>query len=264
MLKIILELNLNKNYVCDFSKKIIDYLSKKGCEVFFFGDLKSDLIKNRKIKEADYIFSIGGDGTLLSTARKYAKYKKKILGINLGHLGYLTGCDKKNVFQAINNLFKKNFFIEKRLMLQMGKNLALNDICIGKAFDARLIEFDLFLNNSLVESYRADGIIISTPTGSTAYNLSAGGPIVKPNLPVFILTPICPHSLYSRPLIISCKEKIKIVLKNKYDGVKIIFDGQEILPCAKEINIKQANACAYIIKFKQENFYNVMRQKLCK
>lgn len=264
MLKIILELNLNKNCVCDFAKKIIEYLNKRGCEVFFFGDLIDDLTKKQKVKEADFVFSIGGDGTLLSTARKYAKYKKKILGINLGYLGYLTGCDKNNAFAAIDNLLKKNFFIEKRLMLQMGKNLALNDICIGKNFDARLTEFDLFINNNMVESYRADGIIISTPTGSTAYNLSAGGPIVKPNLPVLILTPICPHSLYSRPLIISCKDKIKILIKNKSNGVKIIFDGQEIFSCKKEIYIKQAKVYAYIIKFKQENFYNVMRMKLYK
>ena len=182
----------------------------------------------------------------------------------MGYLGYLTGCDKNNAFAAIDNLLKKNFFIEKRLMLQMGKNLALNDICIGKNFDARLTEFDLFINNNMVESYRADGIIISTPTGSTAYNLSAGGPIVKPNLPVLILTPICPHSLYSRPLIISCKDKIKILIKNKSNGVKIIFDGQEIFSCKKEIYIKQAKVYAYIIKFKQENFYNVMRMKLYK
>ena len=212
MAKIVLELNLKKDLVLDFADKIIKYLNERDCEVFFFGDLeKNDLLENK----FDYIFSVGGDGTLLNTARKYAKYNKPILGINFGNLGYLTGCEKKNVFHAIDNLLAKKFFIEKRLMLESQNNLALNDICIVKSFDARLIEFDLFVNNNFLESYRADGIIISTPTGSTAYNLSAGGPIVKPDLPVFILTPICAHSLYSRPLIISCNDEVKIKIKNK-------------------------------------------------
>ncbi len=259
MAKIVLELNLKKDLVLDFADKIIKYLSERDCEVFFFGDLeKNDLLENK----FDYIFSVGGDGTLLNTARKYAKYNKPILGINFGNLGYLTGCEKKNVFDAIDNLLAKKFFVEKRLMLESQNNLALNDICIGKSFDARLIEFDLFVNNNFLESYRADGIIISTPTGSTAYNLSAGGPIVKPDLPVFILTPICAHSLYSRPLIISCDDEIKINIKNKSDKIKIIFDGQKILSCQKEICVKKASYYAQIIKFDEKNFYYVMRKKI--
>lgn len=268
MPNIILELNAHKENIFEFTNEIVRYLRQKKCQVFSsdfeIAKNKNFLLDEEKITSADYILTFGGDGTLLYTARKYAKFDKPILGINFGHLGFLTGAEKKNVFLAIDNLLSKHYMIEKRSMLQLKNNVALNDICIGKSFEARLICFDLFVNNDFVGNYKADGLIISTPTGSTAYNLSAGGPIIKPTLPVFVLTPICPHTLYSRPIIISNDDEMKISIKSKLDNVKIIFDGQKNLPAEKDIIIKRSNFFAKIIKMESLSFFDVLREKFMK
>lgn len=273
MTKIILELNINKPDTISFAKQIINYLHEKNCEVYARYNLEKFLPNTKilsgdeKIIHSDYILALGGDGTLLSCARRYLKFNKPILGINLGNLGYLTSVEKSNAFFAIDNLLQKNFQIEKRSMLQIKNNeklTALNDICIGKSIASRLICFDLFINNNFIDCYKADGIIISTPSGSTAYNLSAGGPIIKPTLPVFVLTPICAHTLYSRPIVISDSDETKICLKSEFDETKIIFDGQEILPMQKEITITRSIFSANIIKTNSSGFYDILRQKLFK
>ena len=283
MIKIILEPNLKKKSAVCFLDKIISYLENKPCQFFFDIKYKSRLIykniykklmldhkKNIFLEPKDfcdinYILTLGGDGTLLAAARKYAKYNKPILGINLGHLGYLTGAEKNNFLSAINNLLNKNFVLETRSMLSFDntKNkFALNDIYIGKSLESRMISYDLFINNNFIDSYKADGLIISTPTGSTAYNLSAGGPIIKSDLPVFVLTPICAHTLYARPIIISQNDKIKIFIKSKLESIKIILDGQEIFGAHKIINISLAKYFIKIIKFKTQNFYQTLKKKL--
>lgn len=270
MAKIILEPNFKKSSVLSFANEIIKYLRQKKCEVFLsknsigFIDDENFLLDEEKIAQADYILTLGGDGTLLWAARRYAKFNKPLLGINLGHLGYLTSAEKSNAFSVIDSLLKKKYMIENRSMLKIKGNVknALNEICIGKSILSRMICFDLFINNNFIDRYNADGLIISTPTGSTAYNLSSGGPIIKPTLPVFVLTPICPHTLYSRPIIISEEDKIKICVRSKLDGVKIIFDGQENIAGQKNIIVERSDFSARIIKIGSINFYDVLRKKL--
>lgn len=271
MSKILVEPNVKKTHAISFAKQIINYISEKNSQAFVskkyenaFGDIKC--ICDNEIKFMDFILTLGGDGTLLSCARTYLQFEKPILGINLGHLGYLTSAEKSNAFSAIDNILNGNYEIEKRAMLQIkndNKFSALNDICIGKSIASRLITFDLCINNKFIDSYRADGIIISTPTGSTAYNLSAGGPIIKPTLPVIVITPICPHKFNSRPIVISDDDEIKICIKSS-DEAKIIFDGQDIIKAQNEITIVRSKFYAQIVKTNSLGFYDILRQKLFK
>ena len=263
MTRILLDFDDTKKDIFDFAIKIIKYLSEKNCDTVTSKKFCCD--KNNKDKKIDYVLALGGDGTLLSCSRRYAKFNKPIMGINLGHLGYLTSAEKSNAFFALDNLLSENYRIEKRTMLQTEninqKITALNDICIKSSLVSRLISFDLFINNNLIDKYKADGIIISTPTGSTAYNLSAGGPIIKPTLPVFVLTPICAHTLYSRPILISDSDSIKILL-DKHSYAQIILDGQKTIKAPKKIKIKKSDLQTKIIKTGSVDFYDIVRKKL--
>jgi NAD+ kinase len=270
--------NYKKKDALKFANTLIESLKKNKCEVYFRKkianclDHNSVILKKNMIEFIDFILVLGGDGTLLSVVRTYAKFNKPVFGINLGHTGYLTGIEKNNFSDVINLLINKKYIIEKRSMLEIKNNntTALNDICIAKSSLSRMLCFDLFINNNFIETYKSDGIIVSTPTGSTAYNLSAGGPIIEPTLHVIILTPICAHTLYSRPIVISDNDEIKIKIKSELKHAKIIFDGQKVFCAEKNILIKKSNLNALIIKLhkaKKNNlydFYDIMRKKLIK
>ena len=211
---------------------------------------------------------LGGDGTILKTARFYAKYQVPILGINLGRLGFLSQAKPTQIKEAIDYLLKGSFKIENRLMLSAlnGKMEALNDIVIkGEAF-SRTSRLYVEINNNLVCDYLADGLIISTPTGSTAYTLSAGGPILTPSLNAIVIVPICPHTMNARPIVIPDTEVIKVTSSQNKPLLKISADGQETktVDVKEEIVITKSKDYAKLIllNLEKNSFYSVLKEKL--
>lgn len=208
----------------------------------------------------------GGDGTLLRTARFYAKFNTPVFGINLGRLGFLAQSSSKDIKTSIEKIINKETKCEERLMLSAtpGKLTALNDIVIKSESFSRTARLFVSINGDSVCNYLADGLIVSTPTGSTAYNISAGGPILVPRLNAFIIVPICPHSLNARPLVVPSNEKIEITSADNTKRLKISADGQSIytVPENSKITIKRHKNKARLLLLNDQSFYSVLKQKL--
>lgn len=214
--------------------------------------------------DATFIIAIGGDGTLLKCARKYSRLNVPVFGFNMGRLGYLSQALPSELGFVIQKIKEKDFRIEERLMLKSGAgNIALNDMVIKNESNARTSVLDLFINDKPICSYMADGIIISTPTGSTAYSLSAGGPVISPDIDCFIIVPICPHTLNARPVIVSSNETLTVKICEN-TGYQITADGQDTKTFKNEIVIKKYENCAKLLLLNKEksDFYRVLRQKL--
>jgi NAD+ kinase len=222
----------------------------------------------------DWIVVLGGDGTLLGAARKIGKDEIPILGVNLGGLGFLTGIPIKKLYSTIEMMLKGQLEMESRLkletkVLRKGKEVCLfktlNDIVINKGALARIIDLDVYINDQFLTTFRADGLIISTPTGSTAYNLSAGGPILYPTMSNFILTPICPFTLTNRPIIFPDSDTISIKMgKESEEEVSLTFDGQvgfDFLHGDK-VMIYKSNERTKLIKPHDQSYFEILRAKM--
>lgn len=211
---------------------------------------------------------LGGDGTILKTARYYAPYGVPILGINLGRLGFLSQAKSTQVNEAIDLLLKGVFKVEDRMMLSAtnSKLNALNDIVIKGDGFSRTSRLYVHINDNIVCDYLADGIIISTPTGSTAYTLSAGGPILSPVLEAMVVVPICPHTMNARPIVIPSSEVIKVTSSENKPLLKISADGQETIDLDQNetIEIKKCeyNAKLVLLNLEKNSFYSVLKEKL--
>lgn len=224
-------------------------------------------------KEADIILVLGGDGSILQTVRAFAKSKAPIAGINLGHLGFLTLDESENAISTLEQIKKGLFRIENRMMLQtrvvrgskeVYRGIALNDVVIQKEPMLRVINIKVSVSGSAVNTYHGDGLIIATPTGSTAYSLSAGGPIVPPWVDVIILCPLNCHTLSARPVITSDKELLSARLECVHSNVDIVLDGQESF-CLKNgdlIEVEKAEQVGKIAVLKPRNFFDVLRRKM--
>lgn len=223
--------------------------------------LEYDVINIDNLKGGyDFICVIGGDGTILKTARFYANFGSPILGINLGRLGFLSQSGTSEIEKVVNCIKNKTYKVQERIMLKSGKYVALNDFVVKGCSCTRTSKFSLKINNKFVCDYIADGIIISTPTGSTAYGLSAGGPILCPDIDCLTIVPICPHTLTARPLVIPSGEKITI---NSMDELlTVAIDGQEISETTSEFNIEIADKKAKLAFLSDDDFYSILRNKL--
>ncbi len=222
---------------------------------------------NELCKKVDFLISVGGDGTLLSVVRKSFKYDKAVLGINLGTLGFFTDISTEQLPNFIKD-FKNNIYkIDNRMMVEGSVNLnrfvAFNDIVISRKSISSMIRVEGKINGKNFNSYYGDGVIISTPTGSTAYNLSVGGPVVYPLTEAFIITPVAPHSLTQRPLVMPVDYEIEFkIIDNQ--GAVVIVDGQDIYEVEQNqsIKIKIANKKAKMIHRIQRDFFEVLNEKL--
>ena len=223
--------------------------------------------------DVDLIVVLGGDGTMISTARLIGNREVLVLGINYGSLGYLTEFRIEEMFSALEEILAGNYQLDRRVMLEAehwrdGKKLAsgrvLNDVVINKAVLARIIEVEVELNNLFVNDFRADGLIVSTPTGSTAYSLSAGGPIVYPSMNAVVLTPICPFALTNRPIVIPDTAEINLRLKNESDGVVLTLDGQIGYPMQTGdcVKIRKSPTNFNLVQPPNRNYFDVLRNKL--
>ncbi|MGE3151688.1 MAG: NAD(+)/NADH kinase [Nitrospiraceae bacterium] len=224
-------------------------------------------------QEADLIIVLGGDGTMLGAARLVASRNPPILGVNMGGLGFLTEVTVDHMFEALERVFNNNFVIDERLMLSstmeregavIMESTALNDVVISKGTLARMIEMQVGISGQFVTNLRGDGLIVSTPTGSTAYALSAGGPIVSPSASAFMLAPICPHTLTHRPLIVPSTVRISVSLSSKDAGAMVTLDGQEGMAMQKGdvVIITASDHRTHLIRFPERTYYETLRLKL--
>lgn len=223
--------------------------------------------------DADLIIVLGGDGTMISTARLIGDRQVLVLGINYGSLGYLTEFLIEEMFPALETILAGEYEIDSRVMLRAGHfrndellagGRVLNDVVINKAALARIIEIEVTLNGQFVNSFRSDGLIIATPTGSTAYNLSAGGPIVFPSMNAVVLTPICPFTLTNRPIVIPDTDEIELKLIDDNEGVFLTLDGQTgyRMKANDRVIIRKSSTTFNIVQPANRNYFDVLRNKL--
>lgn len=210
----------------------------------------------------DFVFVIGGDGTILKAGRFYAKSKTPIFGINLGRLGFLSQSSKEEIKSSVQKILEGKFVVEDRIMLQSGNSIALNDFVVKGTYTGRTSRFSLKINDKFVCDYLADGIIIATPTGSTAYGLSAGGPVLTPSLKAFVIVPICPHTLTARPLVVPDTEKITVCANDEHTKYLVSTDGQEFNEFNLELEIKKSEYSAKLALLYDAEFYSILRNKL--
>ncbi len=258
-------------------KKITEFLHTYPCKIYIDipdipeTEYKEDLEK--VCGDAYALVVLGGDGSLLGVARKFAKYQKPILGINLGRLGYLVELEKHDI-SALKCLFDENFRLEERLMLratvyrngeEVFRTDALNDVVIAKGSVSRMIRLTVSADGQFVNRYDADGLVVATPTGSTAYSMSAGGAVVSPELNVFLLTPICPHTFSAKPIILSDRQIVCVEAETFNEGnVVLTADGQETFPLQQNdlIKLEKSDCSAKLIRLTERNFFHILKHKL--
>ena len=247
------------------AKELITWLADKGI----------DTVVDSVDKDLDILIILGGDGTLLRVADKASRYEIPVMGINLGGLGFLTAVAAKERFEALELLLAGKMLIEKRILLKTrllgesknsSKNYqyALNDIVINKGDIDQIIKMSTWSDQEFITTYKADGLIFSTPTGSTAYNLSSGGPIVQPKLDCILVTPICPFMLESRPVLLSPDVTLVTQLEGKADNVKVIVDGRFAWNMVEnsQLEVKTAQKPLQLICMPQKGYFEILRNKL--
>lgn len=241
------------------------YLSKK--------DEQGYILAGSVPKDTQCALVIGGDGTLIRAARELSGTQIPLLGINMGTLGYLAEVELSEVFDALERLFADDVDIESRMMLTgnvhgTSEHTAFNDIVVTREGGLRLVHFNVYVNNVLLNSYQADGVIVSTPTGSTGYNLSAGGPIIEPTASMLVITPICSHALNASSIVLSGEDVIEVEIgEGRYGGTEhacVTFDGAEMLSVTTgdRISIRKAASATRLLKLNKESFMKIMRKKM--
>ena len=257
---------------------IAKWLIKKDIEVLAEDEvsIKLNLARFTKLeisKKCDLALVLGGDGTFLSVARLIIDREVPLIGINLGSLGFLTEVTLEEIYSTLETIFAGNCVIDERMMLKaeifrnnkkMNEYTVLNDVVINKGALARIINIKTSINEKYLTTYRADGLIIATPTGSTAYSLSAGGPIVDPDLNSIIITPICPHTLTHRPIVLLGSDIIEVKVNSHDSDVLVTLDGQIGIPLKNEdvIKIKKSDRKTYILKHPNKDYFELLRNKL--
>ena len=248
--------------------RFISEPDKDGDQRYDFSDMPEDI---------ECVLVLGGDGTLLQAARELLQRHIPLLGINLGTLGFLTSAEKSELPKCLDSVLDDSCSIDERMMLEgvayhgsekIQMNIALNDVIIARAGFSRLVELKIYVNGELLSIYNADGIIVSTPTGSTGYSLSAGGPIIFPQTDVIVITPICPHSLQARSLVVSGEDRIMIEIgrrrKTQKEEAMVTFDGRSAqeLETGDRIEIYKAQETTQLIRLKGRSFYQVLQNKI--
>jgi len=275
--------NFNKPEFYQIFNDLCDFLvDKKNVEIYLLNNKKidkrkvtrSDLIIDYDFfkKQSDVVISIGGDGTIISSLRKLIKTNLPILGLHIGGLGFLAECNKDSYRKRLDDIINGDFYIEKRMLIEAyieGEEYqfyCVNEVVVNRGEIGRTIKINVSINDKYVNTYEADGLIFSTPTGSTAYSLSAGGPIVDPQLDLIIVSPICPHTLSMRPLIVPSNERICISFEQetRRNTLSLNVDGQiqESISLESKIIINKSKYYSKIIKFNDHDYYQTLRNKM--
>jgi len=271
--------NIEKEKSSEYTILLKDWAQKREVQVFLEEGIAGKIgestgLDRRKLaSQVDLLVVFGGDGTLLRTVRFVSEYDIPIVGINLGEFGYLTEVNLNEMFDALELIFKGEFQTEKRMMLDITIHLGkvtvrqesiLNDVVITRGNLSRILDLETTVNEKYLTTFRADGIIISTPTGSTAYSLSAGGPIVFPEQDSFVINPICPHTLTNRPIIIPDNAEIKVILWSKEQGATLTLDGQVsyTMKSGDSMVIKKSRFVTNLVSSPHRDYMEILRTKL--
>jgi NAD+ kinase len=276
--------NNDKKEAIETANKIYEYLIKKDINVLMIESDKMpefyslpSVTEEEFIEKSDVILSVGGDGTFLRASKYSFKREIPVLGINVGNLGFLTVVDTCNMYDAIDKVLENNFKIEKRMLLEgrfyKGKKeledislpyLVLNEFTITRSMVGKIIKFEMIVNGIPIKNFTADGIIIATPTGSTAYSLSAGGPIVEPRSEVIIITPICPHTLLDRSIILGPDNVLEIKIESKNNKDYASVDGKIAsfnIRSGYVFKVKKSKLKLKLISFSKDMFFKVFKEK---
>jgi len=263
----------------DILGRLIPWLRKQNYHIFLdtgtaaIINETSSYEKREISQQADLLIVLGGDGTLLSIARAAHPHNIPILAVNLGSLGFLAEISIDELYPTLENILAGKFEIENRMLLnaciwrngeKVEDHNVLNDVVINKGAVARIISLQVLVNGQYMTSYRADGLIIATPTGSTAYSLSAGGPIIHPSMHTLVLSPICPFTLTNRSILIPDQSVIQVKLAAEYDDVRVTLDGQEgyDMRVGDILEIKKTKTSLQLIRGPNKNYYQILRDKL--
>jgi NAD+ kinase len=232
--------------------------------------------KHEIFSKADFVLVLGGDGTILKSAHSVGKKRTPILGVNMGTVGFLAEVMPDKLEESLKQILKNDYYLDRRTLLRItayrkGKKvdtfLAMNDAVINQGLFARLIEMKIEIDQRKVAAFKADGLILATPTGSTGHSLSAGGPIVHPSLNALVITPICPITLSLRPIVIPNDRQVKITIATQRRGsynIGLTVDGQVTIPLeyGDELKIRKSSRQFYMIRMKSKNYYRLLREKL--
>lgn len=275
--------NRDKDENLEITTKIAEYMKQNGKICIFpdRSDSEDDAHYYTDVEavpdDTECAIVLGGDGTIIQAAHDLAGKGIPILGINLGTLGFLAEIEKNRLYDALDSLYTDRLRMENRMMLtgcirsngqQIYSGFVLNDVVITRSGFSRIISFSVYINDELVDRYRGDGVIISTPTGSTGYNLSSGGPVVKPDSEIMVITPICPHSLTARSLVVSSDDRIKIKIneskKTQEEEAIATLDGRMaiLLQTEDEIEVYKAEEVTRLVKINQTSFFDILRTKI--
>ena len=269
------------NTICE----LVVWLAQRGITLIGGPELEREQIEHQTgcpvpqveneslARDVDLILVLGGDGTMIATARMIGDQEVPVLGVNYGGLGYLAEFRIEELYTALESILEGNYRLDRRVMLAvelcrgdapLKTSRVLNDVVINKSALARIIEIETYLNSQFVNSFRADGLIISTPTGSTAYNLSAGGPVIFPSMNAVVITPICPFTLSNRPIVVPDDAEIELLLKTDKEEVALTLDGQVGFPLEVEdrVKIRKSRTTFNLIQPSNRNYFDVLRDKL--
>lgn len=283
MEKFCLITNREKDINLEVTKQITSYMSRNNKEcILLEGNETQDCgcycTDTKEISDkVECAIVLGGDGTIIQAANDLLGKNIPIMGINLGTLGFLAEIEKDNIYAALDALYEDNYTRQERMMLygkissnntDIFEGAALNDIVITRSGFSRIISVSIYINEELVDRYRGDGVIVSTPTGSTGYSLSSGGPVIKPDAKVMVITPICPHTLGARSIVISAEDSVRIQIneskKTQDEEAIATIDGRKVvlLHSGDNININKANETTNLIKISGISFFNTLRTKI--
>ena len=260
--------------------ELVEWLRKRDIEVSIDKETGSILESSEKCLtrnelpgKVDLLVVLGGDGTLLAAARALYRHEVPIFAVNLGDLGFLTVITRDELYPALEGVLSGNYRSERRVQIEgelvradevLSTFRALNDVVLNKGAIARIQDFEVYADGEFISNYKSDGLIVSTPTGSTAYSLAAGGPVVSPSVEAFIITPICAHTLTNRPLVLRDSANIEIVVKSQREAAYLTVDGQVGIATHSEdiIRVRKSDSYVELIQPPQRNYYEILRQKL--
>ena len=284
--KVLFDLNPSKPSVSSAVRLCAELCHERGIGVCLLADEAQmqvlrdiaddfEMLPSLQKGDVDAIFIFGGDGTVLRALSRFAQFDLPVLGVNLGRLGFLLETQMQEMAQALDMLIAGEYSIERRMMLrveaQCGEThvnaYGVNEVSISRGMSQRMIALDALVGQTLVDHYIADGVVVASPTGSTGYSLSAGGPIISPDVDCFVLNPICPHTLQSRPIVLSHKEYVtlRIDMIEEREGIQLSIDGQ-LVCCMRnreQVTVSRAEHDALLIRFpKERNFFSLLKDKL--
>ncbi len=265
--------NLHKKNSRKLAKDIVEFLQSHHVQVvaeeLAAKDLGIQSIAEIKQDDIEFLLSMGGDGTILRLAHQYHHLNAAILGINLGHLGFMADVPLSDIYPSLQDLLNGRYIIENRIIIQgqnaQGENsFAINDFVIHRGINPSLVEISIHVDGLYLNTFEADGIILATPNGSTAYSLAAGGPIVAPSLKAITITPISPHTISNRPIVLTSEHKIQIQYLSKYSPVDVIADGIHNFPLAtgEIFTFSSSNKTFKLVNLSRRDYFSTLRTKL--